>query len=153
MTNWFSDTFSSKAKENDLIAARSLNITRITAVVGPVAVGIWTGISELAEIEPFNDVSFQRSLILAFIGLIGIVTVADILGRSIATGRAASSSDTPLPMAIEATKVQPGQDVPGKVVAYRARNASAPVPTGEFLFVADTTGATTWESAADISFA
>jgi hypothetical protein len=55
---WISETFSSTAKEEDLVKARSLNITRITGVVTPVLAGIWTAISEVADTPPFNQADF-----------------------------------------------------------------------------------------------
>ena len=138
--SWLSDTFSSVAEEDDLVKARSLNITRITGVVTPVLAGIWTAISELSDTKPFNQTGFQRQLILALIGLIAVVSVADILGRSIASAKTAPSVAvaTPLPSSLKASKDVPGApDIAGRVVAFRASNASEPASSGEYLFVAD----------------
>lgn len=148
---WISDTFSSEAKEEDLVKARSLNITRIAGVVTPVLAGIWTAISEVSDTPPFNRTDFQEQLILALIGLIALVSVADILARSIATTRVLPpvAVATPLPKALTASKDVPnGPDIPGHVVAFRATNASEPTRSGEYLFVRkDGKAEASWERA------
>ena len=151
---WISDTFSSDAKEDDLVKARSLNITRITGVVTPVLAGVWTAISELADKAPFNQTDFQEQLILALIGLVALVSVADIVARSIAATRVTppNAVATPLPTALKASKnISDGPDLPGRVVAFRAANASEPTTSGEYLFVASgNDGETSWERADEI---
>jgi hypothetical protein len=149
---WISDTFSSDAKEEDLVTARSLNITRIVGVVTPVLAGIWTAISELADAPPFNQADFQEQLILALIGLIALVSTADIFARAIATKTGLSIPvATPLPEPLKASKNVPtGPDLAGQVVAFRASNASAPAKSGEYLFTASD-GATSWEPATVIT--
>lgn len=139
--NWFAETFSSDASEDDIVKSRSLNITRITGVVLPVLIGISTAIGEVKNTPPFDDVAFQKRLILAVLLLIAVVTVADILGRSIANlGQSlASRGDnvaTMLPKALAARHVNVGLHADGHIVAFRASNASAPTSSGEYLFVA-----------------
>jgi hypothetical protein len=46
--------------------------------VTPVLAGIWTAISEVVDTPPFDQADFQRQLVLALIGLIAFVSVADI---------------------------------------------------------------------------
>lgn len=82
--NWFSETFSSDADADDIVKSRSLNITRIAGVLVPILAGIATAIAEVADKPPFNDSAFQKQLVLALVLLIAVVTVADIIGRSIA---------------------------------------------------------------------
>lgn len=159
MANWFTDTFSSESSEDDIVKARSLNITRITGVVVPVLAGIATAIGEVAEKPPFDEVAFQRQLILALVALVAVVTVADILGRSIAAAgqaRAEASArvpvGTPLPAAIPAAEVVAAAvDVPGHVVAFRAANADTAADAGEYLFVPTEKGTPRWLPAADLS--
>lgn len=113
---WISETFSSATKEEDLVKARSLNITRITGVVTPVLAGIWTAISELSDTPPFNQTGFQRQLILALIGLVALVSVADMFARAIASAKTAPPIPvaTPLPKALKASKNIPtGPDLAG----------------------------------------
>lgn len=141
MGNWFTETFSSDASEDDIVKSRSLNITRITGVVLPVLLGISTAVGELNDTPPFDDIAFQKRLILAVLLLIGIVTVADILGRSIANlGQSlASRADnvaTVLPTALAARHVKDGLHADGHLVAFRAWNPSGPTSSGEYLFVA-----------------
>ncbi|WP_410790562.1 hypothetical protein [Kribbella sp. C-35] len=142
MTNWFADTFSSDASPEDLVKARSLNITRITGVVVPVIAGISVAIGELADEPPFNDAGFQRQIVLALVALIGVVATADIIGRSIASRD--SSVGTILPRALPAKLVIPpapgthaNKIVVGRVVGFRSTNGSNPGQWGEYLFVPD----------------
>lgn len=150
MINWFQDTFSSTTTEDDIVKSRSLNITRITGVVLPVLVGISTAIAEVKGKPPFDDPAFQKRLILALLLLIGLVTVADILGRSIASLGAARSLvpvATPLPKPWLADQIKPEDvDIPGHIIAFRASNAAEPTKSGEYLFVPkDTAIAPSWQ--------
>ena len=151
MANWISDTFSSDAKEDDIVKSRSLNITRITGVVLPATVAIVTVITDQLDKPPFNDAAFQRHVFLAFVALIAAVTVADIFGRSIAT-RAQQAVATVLPKAIPARKdVTPGDDIDGHVLAFRTLGDSE--AQSEYLFVPSGDGKVpSWEGAAKIIF-
>jgi hypothetical protein len=138
MENWFTDTFSSKASADDLVKARSLNITRITGVVIPVLAGISVAIGELADKPPFNDSAFQRQIVLALIALITVVATADILGRSIANRGSHAPVGTILPKPMPARLREAGAaGIDGQVVAFRDANSSNPGPWGEYLFVPD----------------
>lgn len=171
MANWFTDTFSSDAKEEDIVKSRSLNITRITGVVVPILAGIATAIGEVADRPPFSDVDFQKQLIIALVLLVGVVTVADILGRSLASlgsslsagaksigGGIGRSRDlgvaTPLPVPLPCKKILPNVlDEPGHIVAFRASNSSNPIKSGAYLFVPEKEGnAPTWQSAESLDF-
>lgn len=152
MANWITDTFSSDAKEDDIIKSRSLNITRITGVVLPTAVAIITVITDQMDKPPFNDPAFQRRVFLAFVGLIALVTVADILGRSIAARAprpVANVLETPIPATKDVTGVN---DPSGHVAAFRTYMGDGPVGT-EYLFVPKDGKAPSWEPAARILFA
>lgn len=138
MANWLKETFSSAASKDDIVKSRSLNITRITGVVLPVLVGVATAIGELAKAPPFDDSEFQKRLFIVLIVLIGAVTVADILGRSVASlgKRLQVPVATPLPEPWAVRKIKPdAADLPGYVVAFRASNAEDPTTSGEYLFV------------------
>jgi hypothetical protein len=148
---WISETFSSTASEDDLVKARSFNVTRIAGVVAPILAAIATAVGDLSDTPPFDEPGFQRQLILAFIGLIALVSVADILGRSIATNKVAAplAVATPLPTPIKARKrvdAMVGDDVTGYVAAFRASNATTPGKSGEYLFLSDD-GVASWEPA------
>jgi hypothetical protein len=130
----------------------------MAAVVAPVLGGIWTAISEFTDNEPFSDPGFQRQLILAFIGLIALTSVADIIGRSVATSVTASRAQAPhspvatvLPNPIDAKKLvkPPDPDIDGQVVAFRSLNDRGEAADSEYLFVADD-GAVSWESGKDL---
>src|SRR5262245_39733304 len=86
--DWLADTFSSDAKESDLVKSRSMNTTRMAAVVAPLLAGIATALGDLSDTPPFNSVNFQRQLVLALVALIALASVADIIGRSVAASRA-----------------------------------------------------------------
>ncbi len=170
MTNWLTETFSSASKEDDIVKSRSLNITRVTGVVVPVLVGITTAIGELADKPPFDDVEFQKRLFISLVLLVGVVTVADIFGRSIASlGNSLSEGAksigggigqsrnhgvaTPLPVPLPCKKIlQNALDEPGHVIAFRASNASEPTTSGAYLFVPDREGSPSWQTAASLDF-
>jgi len=139
---WFGDTFDSGATQDDVIKARSLNVTRISAVVFPILSGISLALGELSDKAPFNDVSFQKQVILAMIALIAIVTAADIIGRSIATQRAGPGAMLAAP--VNATKAQAGKDLLGMVLAIRVVDGEA-----QFLFLSDNSQIT-WEAEGNI---
>jgi hypothetical protein len=141
---WLSETFNADAGEDDLISSRSLNITRIGAVVVPVLAAIWTAISEWADKPPFNDVEFQKTLIVALIPFIAVLAVADMFSRAIATKAVATSMGiVAFATPISATKSSPGPDSKGKVVAYRGGESTG---AGQYLFVSED-GRLSWESA------
>lgn len=142
---WFGDTFDSGATQDDVVKARSLNVTRISAVVFPILSGISLALGELSGKAPFNDVSFQKQVILVMIALIAIVAAADIIGRSIATHRAGPLAVLAAPL--NATKAQAGKDLPGKVLGMRVADGQA-----QFLFLSDTSQVT-WEAEGDIQLA
>ncbi|WP_130447941.1 hypothetical protein [Kribbella rubisoli] len=131
MTNWFADTFSSDASPEDLVKARSLNITRITGVAVPVLAGISVAIGELTDQPPFNDAGFQRQIALALVALIGVVATADILGRSIASRDSHSSVGTILPRTLPAKLVLDPD--PGTHVKKDHRRAHCRVPKHQWL--------------------
>lgn len=154
MANWFADTFSSQASDEDLVKARSLNITRITGVVVPVLAGISVGIGELADKPPFNDAGFQRQIVLGLLALIGVVATADILGRAIASRGSNASVGTILPKPLSARLVQAGvPDIDGRVVGFRNANGTSPGPWGEYLFVPDDSAdAPSWQLVGALAF-
>ena len=132
--DWISETFSAAPKEGDVVTARSLNVTRMSAVVAPILAGIWTAISEWTDRPPFDDTDFQRQLILAFVGLVAVVSVADILGRAIARSKSAPAAVL-FPKPWTATQDVAGErDLQGQIVAFRVTDAEQP-SLGEFLFV------------------
>lgn len=147
---WLADTFSSASKEGDGVATRSLNSTRITAVILPILTGVWTAISELADTAPFNDEGFQRVLIVAGFAFIAVVVVADMFVRAISANRRVPVA-TPLPAPLVATWVREGEDAAGRVVAFRAGNAERPTTACEYLFVPDGGGAPAWVLATELS--
>lgn len=149
--NWLEQTFSSETSEDDLVKSRSLNTTRMAAVVAPILAGIWTGVSEVVDKPPFNHVGFQRQLVLAFIGLIALVSVADIIARAIASSKAQVPVATLFPSPVSATKdVSGGPDLAGSVVAFRSVNARNGASLSEFLFVSED-GTASWETDAGIT--
>lgn len=151
ISSWFSETFNSQASESDLIAARSLNITRIGGVVVPVVTGVWTAISEVGDIPPFNDIEFQKTLILALVAFVGVLSVADMVSRAIA---ARAAIPTPglvsFPSAIPATWTLDGPDKDGHVLAYRGVTGETS-SINEYLFKADDTSLV-WVTADSVSF-
>jgi hypothetical protein len=151
--NWISETFSSDSSEDDVVKSRSLNITRITGVVLPVLVGITTAIGEVKDTPPFDDVAFQKRVIIAMILLVGAVTVADILGRSIAA-RATRAVSTALPSAVAAKQtVDANTKIAGHVVAFRTTNSEAPASEGEYLFVpSEAENKPSWQKATALTF-
>lgn len=151
VTSWFSETFNAQASESDLIAARSLNITRIGGVVVPVLTGVWTAISEVGDIPPFDDIGFQKNLILALVAFVGVLSVADMVSRAIAV-RAASPTPgfVTFPSAIPATWTLDGPDMDGHVLAYRGVTGETS-SLNEYLFKADDTSFV-WVTADSVSF-
>ncbi len=155
--NWLQETFSSDASENDLIKTRALNTTRIASVVLPILAGTWTAISELAEKRPFNEPNFQKVLIVAGLGFVAVVLVADMFARAITTARsvanAAIATTLPAPITARWNLRPPDKDVPGKLIAFRASNADDPTATGEYFFVPDdSTKTSRWIRASDLDF-
>jgi hypothetical protein len=150
--SWIGETFDASASEDDLIASRSLNITRITNIVGPLVAGVAAGVGELAEKEPFNEAGFQRQMVLVLLVVVAVVTVADIFGRAITAARAAAPASAVLPHRIKAEKDVPGnpRNVGGLVVAFRTSNSLGPAGDGEYLFVTDD-GEATWEKASSLA--
>lgn len=149
--NWLAQTFSADASEDDLVKSRSLNTTRMAAVVAPVLTGIWTGISELTKTPPFNDPQFQRQLVLAFIGLIALVSFADIIGRAVASAKSQVPVATLFPDPVKASKDVPqAPDIQGHVVAFRSLSIAGATGPSEFLFVADD-GSASWETNSGIT--
>lgn len=148
---WFSETFNAAASETDLISSRSLNITRIGAVVVPVLTGVWTAISEAAEIPPFNDTEFQKTLILMLVPFVGLLSIADMFSRAI-SARASSGAKGLLTFAkpVSAVKAQSGLDIKGRIVAYRGRDDSVSTGEGEYLFLTEA-GELSWEAASSLS--
>jgi hypothetical protein len=135
--NWFQATFSTASTEEDVVKSRSLNITRITGLVVAALGGISAGLKEFSDVEPFNDIGFQRHLVLALIGLMALVAVADILGRSLATVRASTPASVVLPGGVPAS-LSGGvnhRNVEGMAVAFRTSTASSASVDGEYLFV------------------
>lgn len=142
--SWLVETFSSKVTENDLIKARALNSTRISAVVLPVLTGIWTAIAELADKPPFNDTGFQRVLIIALLAFLAVVLAADILGRSwVSTKQQPAVATLANRLPVKRTE---GVDAAGHAVAFRATPGKL-----EFLFV-PTEGAPAWIPSDDLHF-
>jgi hypothetical protein len=147
--SWISDTFSASASEDDLIQNRSLNITRIGAVVAPLLLGTATAIGELAEKAPWNEPTFQRQLLFVVIVAVTVMVVADMLARALvsaAVHRSEESLGTILPTAFAAIlDVPDGPDLPGNVVAFRTFNARNSSHGSEYLFVPqDGTEAPRW---------
>jgi hypothetical protein len=151
---WISATFSAEASEDDLVKARSLNTTRVAAVVAPVLTGIVTVVGDLKDKPPFDDVGFQKQVILALIGLIALVSAADILSRSLATARAASAAaaSTVLPGGVKAEKDDGRNNtkIVGTVVAFRTSNADSASEDGDYLFVTDQ-GVASWEKGSELA--
>lgn len=145
--SWLSETFNSGAKESDLVKARALNSTRISAVVLPVLTGIWTAISELADQQPFNDPGFQRVLVVVLVAFLAVVLAADIIGRSWVASRQqpASAQVHALGEQLPATATE-GADVTGAAVAIRTTGSEL-----EFLFV-PAAGAPRWVAAEHLHF-
>jgi hypothetical protein len=146
--NWLADTFSSDAKEGDLVKSRSMNTTRMAAVVAPLLAGISTALGDVSDTPPFDSVNFQRQLILASVALIALVSTADIIGRSVAASRAQVPVGTLFPTPIRASKdVSGAADVQGSVMAFRSTGVAG---DGEYLFVgAD--GTASWEQRTKIT--
>jgi hypothetical protein len=147
---WVTSTFSADANEEDVVKARSLNITRIAAVVAPVLAGIATAIADFAKKEPFDDPGFQRQLVFVMVAFIALVTVADIIGRSVATGRATAPASVVLPGGVPAslTGGENHRNIEGTAVAFRTSAAGSADQDGEYLFVrngADGDLAVSWE--------
>ena len=152
MANWFTETFSSDASEDDVIKSRALNSTRIAAVVFPLFAGIAAAIGDLADKPPFDDTDFQKVLIIAAIAFIGFVTVGDMFARAISATKAPPPVATAMP-GLPATWQRNGPDLDGTVVAFRALNADTPTGTSEFLFVPeDGDPGPTWVKADALDF-
>jgi hypothetical protein len=151
--NWLTETFSSTSSDDDLVKSRSLNTTRMAAVVAPVLAGIATAVGELADQPPFDKAGFQRQLILALVGMIAVVSVADIIGRAVASSRAGVPVATLFPSPVKASKDVPDErDIDGHVVAFRSLNVGGSAVEAEFLFVGPD-GASSWETGAGINLA
>ena len=129
MVRWLQQTFSSEVGNFDVIQSRSLNITRITAIVVPTLTAISTALAAQSLGAPFNDQNFQRQLFLAMVGLVALVAVADIFGRAIARKR--SGPVASFKSAVKALRTKKGSDDKGTVVALRVSSAGAI----EYLFV------------------
>lgn len=138
MANWL-QTLSSSSTEEDLIQARSMNITRLVGVGLPIVTAIVASISTITDTEPWSDPAFQQRLFLALLIVIAVVSVADMLARAYvaaAEHRAKPPAASLLPHAIAARKdMAEGEDVRGRVVAFRSNNADGKTRDGEYLFV------------------
>jgi len=148
IASWLTETFNSTAKETDLIKARALNSTRISAIVLPVLTGVWTAISEFTDQPPFNDPAFQRVLVVVLVAFLAVVLASDIIGRSWVAAR--QQPATPAVRALgEQLPVTATEGVDATGVAVAIRSAGDKV---EFLFV-PATGAPRWVAAERVSFA
>jgi hypothetical protein len=142
--SWLSETFNSTATENDLIKARALNSTRISAIVLPVLTGVVTAVSEVTDKPPFNDPAFQRVLVVVLVAFLAVVLSADILGRSWVASRQQPQVRA-LGTQLAATATD-GVDEAGTAVAVRSTGG-----TLEFLFVPPS-GAPSWIAAEKLHF-
>ncbi|HEX3781424.1 MAG TPA: hypothetical protein VHX38_17325 [Pseudonocardiaceae bacterium] len=84
-----------------LIASNTLNLTRVTTAIagalGLVTAGSGLGLSGNEDDFAGLDSSQRVAVIVALIGAVAIIHVADLLARSIATSRAVNSSVVALP--------------------------------------------------------
>ena len=89
-----------------VIASNTLNLTRLTAMVGGALVAVTAsgGIGATEEDPGWTGFDLDQRLVIlvAIIGAVAIVHAVDLLARSIATSRAVSAGTIPLPLAVAA---------------------------------------------------
>jgi hypothetical protein len=155
--DWLSETFSSKSSEGDLIKNRSLNITRISAFIAPLLLGITTAIGDIADRPPWNDAPFQRQLLFVLVVVIAVIVVADLLARAWVSASVHRSEEllaTVLPSAVPATlELADAADLPGHVAAFRTFNGRSGSRGGEYLFVPSNGESPKWVAQKEIYLA
>jgi hypothetical protein len=138
--NWFTSMFSSEATEGDAITGRTLNITKITALLVPIGTGIVALLNEIAGDDgPFAGIDLWQkvAIALAVIVFIGIVVAVDMLSRAYATGKEAENASlAPLsffaePLTVRDISKQDNETV--KAIASRTSNDG----TTDFLVFGD----------------
>jgi|tagenome__1003787_1003787.scaffolds.fasta_scaffold20669478_2 hypothetical protein len=150
-----------KENEGGIVLSNTFNLTRITAFL-TLLIGALTAVSGSQATPPATDTpvppagsvaidwanfnSNQRLVIIvAVIAAFAIVSAADILGRSIATGKAVGAGLIPMTKPQPAQRQMPGNDPRG--VVYAMRGGEQPT----YLFQS-TTGEPAWVPADQITF-
>lgn len=157
-SNWFTSMFSGQADETDVVKARALNITKITTLLVPIATGIVAAVEAFIEKGPLENLTPGQHLIIviALIAFVGIVVVADILVRGMATSSALRATISPLP-AIKASWTRPRRDVECTVVAARGGSIDESLQATLLVVLTKDTdqwkqGTVLWVPADDLSF-
>jgi hypothetical protein len=132
--NWLASMFSSEADGNDLIKARALNTTKVTALLAPLATAVAAVVGTQVD-GPLNGLNPGQKLTLwiAMFAFLAAVVIADMLVRAITTSASLKSSATLLPAGLKGyfTKNRPIQ--PCSVVATRSFDGQESADDGMFL--------------------
>jgi hypothetical protein len=156
--NWFTSMFSDEATETDVVKATTLNITKITALLVPMATGILAAVEAFVEKGPLENLTPGQHvvIVIALIAFVALVVVTDMLVRGIVTASSLNAPVSPLP-AISAAWTRPQKDLGCTVVG--ARSGSIEEQTGASLLIVLTEeadqwkkGAVLWVPAGDVSF-
>lgn len=121
--NWFSSMFSDESESTDLIKARTLNITKITALLVPIATGILAALEAFVVDEgPLAGLTPGQKLtiVIALIAFVTLLVIADMLVRGLVTASALRGPISPLPTGLKGTWARPGKDLDCSVVAARS---------------------------------
>jgi hypothetical protein len=154
--NWLASIFSDEAEGNDLVKARTLNITKVTALLAPLA----TAVAAVVDTQikgPLSGLSPGQKLILwvALFGFLALVVSMDMLVRAITTSASLKSSATLLPVGLRASFTRPNPNLPCSVVASRSFDGQESADDGMFLitYEHDDQSVAEWVEAQFVSFA
>lgn len=119
-----------KKNEGGLISSETFNLTRITTVLGGALAVLTATVSggtagDNGIIWAEFDSTQRTALLVAIVAAIAAISVADILGRAVAAGKAENARV----QVIGPRRAQLTDGSDGTVVAYR------PVPAPQVLFV------------------
>jgi hypothetical protein len=153
---WLSSMFSGESEARDLIPSRTLNITKITALLVPIGTAIAALIEAQTKADgPLAGLTPGQKLILWLGVLVFILVIAsmDMLVRGIATAASYRSGLSLLPPGLNVTYTGVTPNVPCQVVASRSFNGDATSDMGQYLIIYTKDGAKVaqWVVATDVT--
>ncbi len=134
--NWLTSIFSSEVQRGDLIKARALNTTKLTAILVPLATAV-AGVVETQVKGPLEGLAPAQKLTLwiAMFALLGLIVISDMFVRALTTSASLKSTTTLLPTGLKGSFIQVNPNLPCSVVAARSFDGQENAARGEFLIV------------------
>ncbi|HEX2046442.1 MAG TPA: hypothetical protein VHF27_01680 [Acidimicrobiales bacterium] len=143
--NWLESIFSKDVQEGDVIKSRTLNVTKVTAILGSLATAV-AGVVETQVDGPLDGLTPGQRLTLwiSVLAFVGLVVITDMVVRGVTSSATqvakALAPATPLPSGLRASYVRPTPNVTCFVVAARALNGQKGAEGGEFLITYESDG-------------